>query len=95
MPDPQKPWFLYILMDEAGKLYIGITQNLPERLAKHRRASGTMHTAKLSNIRLVYTEQHPTRQTAAAREKSLKHLPRAQKLALIQSTNPTFSPLTI
>lgn len=81
-----KPWHLYILIDDHQNLYIGITQNLPQRLAKHRRASGTMHTAKLTNPHLAYTETFPTRTEAAAREKVLKHLPRQAKLALIRQT---------
>jgi len=78
-----KPWFLYMLIDDDGNLYIGITQNPKERLAKHRRARGTMHTTKLHNPRLAYLEEHPTREHASQREKTLKHWPRAKKLALI------------
>lgn len=84
MPTP-KPWYVYILIDDHGHLYIGITQNLTQRIAKHQHASGTMHTAKLINPKLAYTETFPTRQAAQTREKYLKHLPRNIKLTLITS----------
>lgn len=85
--EEQKPWQVYILIDDHQQLYIGITQNLPQRTAKHRRASGSMHTAKLVNPQLAYAETHPTRTQASAREKYLKHLPRAAKLALLQAAS--------
>lgn len=90
---PVTPWILYILTDLTGKLYIGITSNLEQRLNKHKNATGTMHTAKLQEPQLAYTEAFSTRQEAAARERTLKHLPREKKLALITpNQNPGPNP---
>jgi putative endonuclease len=62
---------VYVLRDEAGNLYKGMTINLRRRLSEHRRGH-TKSTKKLKNPLVVYSEELPDRESARAREKYLK-----------------------
>ena len=58
---------VYVLQDENGKMYKGMTNNLQRRLSEHR--SGKTKTTKLmQNIVIVYQEQFQTREEARKRE---------------------------
>jgi len=62
---------VYILASHKGRaLYIGVTTNLPRRLAEHRNGE-VIHTAKYRIDRLIYVESHETAPDAIAREKQL------------------------
>ncbi len=65
-------WFVYVLRSEKdGKRYFGCTQDLTERLARHR--NGQVRTTKNRGpFSLVHMEQFETRGEAFAREKFLK-----------------------
>jgi putative endonuclease len=62
---------VYVLRDDCGKLYKGVTNNLERRLKEHRSGS-TRTTRKMDNIVVVYTEGHDTFKEARARELYLK-----------------------
>jgi putative endonuclease len=64
-------YIVYILQDDQGKLYKGMTNNLERRLAEHRRGK-TKTTKKMTNIQVVYTEEYSSRVEARLREKYLK-----------------------
>ncbi len=70
-----------------------VHNNLRTRLATHREGTPGSHTAKYNIHRLVYFEQYQYVINAIAREKELKHWTRAQKIALIESVNPTWEDL--
>ncbi len=86
-------FWVYILSNRSHTLYIGITNNLRARIAQHRRQTPGTHTAKYKITRLVYFERFQYVSNAIAREKELKHWTRAQKIGLIESTNPTWEEL--
>ena len=86
-------YWVYILSNRSHTLYIGVTNNLSTRIAQHRQQSPGTHTAKYKVNRLVYFEHFQYINNAIAREKELKHWTRAQKIALIESTNPTWEEL--
>ncbi|MFZ2038344.1 MAG: GIY-YIG nuclease family protein [Minisyncoccia bacterium] len=46
---------VYVLIDNKGKLYKGLTNNISRRLSEHK-AGHTITTAKMNDIRIVYTE---------------------------------------
>jgi putative endonuclease len=74
--------YVYIL--RCGKsLYIGLTDNVKDRLAQHRTRHGARHTRILGNPELVYTEGPIGLETAVRRERQLKCWSRAKKEALI------------
>ena len=85
---------VYILASHTGRaLYIGITTNLPRRLAEHRNGE-VIHTAKYHIDRLIYVKSHETAPDAIAREKQLKNWSRGKKIALINRANPDWRNLS-
>ncbi len=89
----QHNYWVYILSNRSHTLYIGVTNNLRTRAAQHRQQAPGTHTARYKITRLVYFERFQYINNAIAREKELKHWTRAQKIALIESINPTWEEL--
>jgi predicted GIY-YIG superfamily endonuclease len=75
--------FDYILRCADNSLYIGETDNLENRVARHREGRGCDFTARRLPVRLVYTEELPDHLTARRRQDQLKRWTRAKKEALI------------
>jgi putative endonuclease len=88
-------FWVYILSSRSRNLYIGITNNLSGRLSIHRESRPGTHTARYNIHRLVYYEHFQYVLNAIAREKELKHWTRAQKIAIIESTNSTWEDLSL
>ena len=80
------PWYVYILRCGDGTLYTGITDNMPRRLAAHRAGRGAKYTRGRGPLELVYQERTEGRAQALRRERAIKALPRAEKLALCRDT---------
>jgi predicted GIY-YIG superfamily endonuclease len=76
-------WFVYILECADGSFYIGETNHLYARLAKHADGSASQFTAVRRPVRLVYSETHHDRTSALRRERQLKGWTRAKKEALV------------
>ncbi len=93
MPRREYNFFVYILSNRSHILYIGVTNNLRERVSDHRKLKPGSFTARYKVTRLVYFERFQYINNAIAREKELKHWTRAQKIALIESENPTWEEL--
>ncbi len=76
--------YTYILRCGDGTLYTGWTNDLEKRLAAHQAGKGGKYTRSRLPVELVYHEEHPTKESAMAREWEIKHrLTRAEKLSLI------------
>jgi putative endonuclease len=88
-------FWVYILSSRSRNLYIGMTNNLRLRHSIHLESRPGTHTAKYDIHRLVYYEHFQYVLNAIAREKVLKHWTRAQKIALIESINPTWEDLSL
>ncbi len=71
-----------------GTLYIGVTSDLPARIAQHKANLVPGFTRQYSVHTLVWYEVHPDMPSAIAREKAMKEWKRAWKLALIEEGNP-------
>ena len=71
-----------------GTLYLGVTSNLLDHGAQHRRGAFEGFSAKHGCTRLVWFERWPDMASAIAREKELKKWRRAWKIALIEQANP-------
>ena len=93
MPPREFHFWVYILSNRSHTLYIGVTSNLRARVEQHREQPPGSHTARYQIGRLVYYEFYKYVRSAIAREKELKHWTRVQKIALIESTNPTWEEL--
>ncbi len=67
-------WFVYALYNsEAGKIYIGQTNNIERRLREHNEKLGNHFTAKVKGEwKLIYKEELSSRVEALKREKQLK-----------------------
>ena len=89
METPQ--YFIYILTNITKRvLYIGVTNNLSQRLAEHYSSRGIKQTftGKYNCYYLIYFEKTRYIDIAIKREKELKGWTRAKKLELIYSVNP-------
>ena len=79
-------WSCYLLRCADDTLYCGITNDLDKRLAAHNAGTASKYTRVRVPVELVYTELCADRSTASRREMEIKSLPRAEKLAMFQSS---------
>ncbi len=87
--------YVYILASgRHGTLYIGVCNNIGNRLALHRSGRGSQFVKKYGVTRLVYMETYPSPQEAIAREKQLKNWRREWKIQLIEESNFDWSDLS-
>ena len=75
--------WIYILRCADGVLYIGLTDDLDERMRRHHEGRGGRFTLTRRPVTLVYSEAWPTLLSARTREQQLKRWTRAKKEALI------------
>ena len=64
-------FYVYVLLMNDRKLYIGYTNNLKRRLEEHK-AGKSIYTRKHLPVRLVYCEIYLSKRDAMMREKNLK-----------------------
>ena len=93
MPQREYEFFVYILSNRSHTLYIGVANDLRVRVTQHRQQKPGAFTTRYKITRLVYFERFSYIDNAIAHDKELKHWTRAQKIALIESTNPTWEEL--
>lgn len=96
-------FYVYILTNKSGSLYVGVTNNLIKRGWEHQVSitdkKGTDNpeelnfTARYNINKLVYFEVFDGPENAIAREKQLKGWSRKKKFALVRTLNPTFNDL--
>jgi len=85
-------YYVYILTSRKhGTLYIGVTNNLRQRLEQHQAGQGSEFVAKYKVHRLVHVEPFESPEDAIRREKQLKKWNRDWKIRLIESENPDWS----
>ena len=75
-------FWVYILRCADGSYYTGHTDNLEERMAKHKAGEIEGYTSTRLPVRLVFSEPFPTREEALACELQLKGWSRKKKEAL-------------
>ena len=83
-----KQYYVYIMTNKSGTLYIGVTNDLTRRIYEHKQGIGGQFTTRYRISRLLYFEETRDIHAALAREKQLKGWTRAKKLELIASDNP-------
>jgi putative endonuclease len=89
----RKQFSVYILSNNSMTLYTGVTNDLVRRANEHRNGGGSGFTSRYHFDRVVYFEVYDLVTDAIAREKSIKGMTRAKKIALIKTMNPTWSDL--
>ncbi len=87
---------VYILASgRHGTIYIGVTSNLPARIAQHREGTVPGFTKRYGVHRLVWYGVADTMDAAITREKQLKTWNRDWKCRLIEGENPDWDDLAI
>ncbi len=76
-------------------LYTGVTNDLMRRVREHRAGTACEFTRRYHFDRLVYFETYELVVDAIAREKEIKGLARAKKIALVKTVNPTWRDLSL
>lgn len=76
-------WTLYILRCADDTLYTGITNDLENRITTHESGKGAKYLRGRGPFTVAYTEPHENRSAASKREREIKALARAEKLALM------------
>ena len=92
---PKQPAIYILASKYNGTLYIGVTSNLPQRMYQHREEIIEGFSKKYGIKMLVYFELCDDMVSAIAREKALKGITRAKKIALIEFVNPNWEDLVI
>jgi putative endonuclease len=89
-------YHVYILASRRyGTLYIGVTNNLSQRMSQHQSKATPGFTAQYDVTRLVWYESYERIGEAIAREKALKKWRRDWKLRLIEEMNPEWEDLSL
>lgn len=89
--DPQC-WFCYLLECADGTFYTGITNDVERRLSRHNEGRGSKYTRGRLPVKVVYAEPHADRSAAARREREIRRMPRAGKVALAATRRATALP---
>lgn len=88
------PFFVYMMASgRNGTLYIGMTDDLINRVAQHKNKTFKGFTATYGVDKLVWYETHDTRENAFTRERQMKEWKRAWKIELIEQMNPFWADL--
>jgi len=82
------PWYCYVLRCSDGSFYVGITNDLEDRLQEHSRGKDSVYTAKRRPVKLVWSEAHPTKEAARRREIEIKGWSRRKKAGLLLRRAP-------
>jgi len=89
-----RQYFIYIMTNGVGQLYVGMTNDLMLRIHEHREKLVEGFAKKNSITLLVYYEATNDILAAISREKQLKRWSTSQKNALVGSMNPQWSDLS-
>ena len=78
-------WFVYILQDEKGHLYTGITTDVERRFKEHATSPrGAKYFRGKVPVEIVFKKAFKDRSSASKCEAFIKKLKRAEKIELIQ-----------
>jgi len=87
-------YFVYMMTNKSGTLYVGVTNNLERRIFEHKNALIEGFTKKYKINKLLYYEETNDVLAAINREKQFKGWRRDKKIALIESVNPEWRDLS-
>lgn len=76
-------WFVYLLLCDRKTFYVGITNDIKDRLLSHQEKK-SFFTKKFSNLKLVHCEKYKSKAEAAKREKQIKKWSRSKKQMLAE-----------
>jgi putative endonuclease len=93
------PWFCYMVKCSDGAFYVGISNDVVERVKEHNRGFGPGFTKVRRPVELIWSQSFSDIFSARRREIELKGWSRAKKLRLINErtgirrVNPSNPPL--
>jgi len=90
----QRCYFVYILANLSGLLYVGLTDDIRKRMIEHKSGTFDGFTKKYKIDRLMYFETYNDSTIAATRELQIKKFRREKKIALFAGGNPGWRDLT-
>ena len=82
-----KQYYVYIMTNNSGTLYTGVTDDLVRRVHEHKNKLIEGFTKKYNITRLVYYEITSDVKAAIQREKQIKGWLRRKKITLIEAAN--------
>jgi putative endonuclease len=94
-----RTWFCYMVKCSDGAFYVGISNDVVERVEEHNRGFGPKFTKARRPVELIWSQSFPDIFAARRREIELKGWSRAKKLRLINErtgirrVNPSNPPL--
>ncbi len=77
-------FWVYMLQCADDSYYVGHTENLDIRIRQHNSRQVGGYTASRLPVKLVFSQDHPTREDALSAERRIKGWSRAKKEALIR-----------
>ena len=80
---------MLICMD--GSYYIGLTNDLAQRVSNHAQGKGSDYTMGMKPVALVWYESHSDRAATEARERQIKGWSRKKKNQLARGATPSLS----
>jgi len=89
-----KQYYVYIMTNHSGTLYVGVTNDLRRRVWEHKQKLVEGFTKRYNITRLVCYEETPDANAAIVREKQIKGWLRKKKIALIESLNAGWKELS-
>ncbi len=87
-------FYVYLLSSLSGTLYVGLTDNLRQRILEHKLGTYDGFTKRYAVNRLMYFETFRSSTVARARERQVKKYRREKKIALFIKTNPQWKDLS-
>ena len=76
--------YVYIIKNNDDDLYVGITENLNNRLYSHNTNQGSVFTKNKEDFKIVFKEEYETLTEARGREVQIKKWRRNKKKMLIK-----------
>jgi len=77
-------YYVYILKCADGTLYTGSTNDLKKRVIAHNTLkTGAKYTRSRLPVRMIYSEELPTKSEALKREWEIKKMGREKKMGLV------------
>jgi len=88
--------YVYLLCNRKnGALYLGVTNNIAQRVHEHKTKRNKGFSAQYDVTRLVWFEHFDTIADAIVREKTMKGWPRQWKINTIEKQNPDWKELQL
>ncbi len=84
MAEASDSWFCYMVRCKDGSFYVGIANDVAERIKRHNWGVGPSYTAKRRPVELIWYECCGDSEAARRREKEVKSWSRKKKLELVK-----------